>query len=72
MSQDERRGLLASASAVEIRHALEAVPGVVDARIDYGVAEACVVVTADAQTMEAELMSAVMRAGYKAQFGNGR
>jgi copper chaperone CopZ len=65
-------GMTCEACAVEIRHALEGVPGVVDAGVDYAAGEAWVVVTADAQTMEVELTSAVGRAGYKARFGNGR
>ena len=64
-------GMTCATCAVEITHALEAVPGVLDAGVDYHAEEAWAVLQADVQPNSTELIAAVERAGFKAQLANG-
>ncbi len=66
-------GMTCAACAGEITNALQAVPGVLDAGVDYEAAEAWAVVQVDSAAKRAELAAAVEGAGFGARLlGNGR
>jgi copper chaperone CopZ len=65
-------GMTCAACAVEITNALRAVPGVLDAGVDYEAAQAWALVQVDSAAKRAELTAAVEGVGFGAQLtGNG-
>ena len=66
-------GMTCVSCAVEITNALRAVPGVLDAGVDYDAAEAWAVVRVDSAAKRAELAAAVEGVGFGARLsGNGQ
>ena len=59
-------GMTCEACAVGVQNELAAVPGVLRVEVDFGTKQAVVVVKADTPPEDADLLSAVDRAGYSA------